>query len=68
MLLLRIYEQWRGIFFLRERSSVVDRGGKLYVIFLFCVGSDYVVWCGLVLASGRQYLLPVLYRILVCLS
>ena len=45
MLLLRIYEQSRGIYFLRDHSSLVSRGGELYVIVLLYVGSDYVVWC-----------------------
>ena len=65
MLLLRVYEQCRGISFLGNYFSAVFRGRKLYVIVLFCVGSTYVVWCCLVLACGRQFMLPVLYRILV---
>ena len=68
MLLLRVYEQCRGLSFLGNYFSAVFRGRKLYVIVLFCVGLAYVVLCCLVLVYGRKYLLSVLYRILVCYS
>ena len=45
MFLLRGYEQLRGIYFLGYHFSVVERGRKLYVIILVCVGSTFVVLC-----------------------
>ena len=65
MLLLKGYEQWRGIYFIGDHFSAVARGRKLYVIVLFCVGSVYVVLCRIFLVCGRQYLLPVFYRMLI---
>ena len=65
MLLLRGYEQWCGISFLGDHFRTVAKGRTLYVIVLFCVGSAFVVMCHLVLVCGRQYLLPVFYRVLV---
>ena len=50
MLLIRIYEQWRGISFLGDHFSVVVRGRKLCVIILVYLGSAFVdcvvmSWC-----------------------
>ena len=64
MLLLRISYKWRGSSFLGYHFIMASRGRKLYVIFLFVVGSAYAVWCSIVLSCGRKSLLPVLYRII----
>ena len=61
MLLLRRYEQWRGISFLGDHFITVGRGRNLYIIFILCVDSAYVVQCCLVLVCGRKSLLLVLY-------
>ena len=50
MFLLRVYKQWRGIYFVGEHFSAVARGRKLYVIVLVCLGSAFLVcvvvsWC-----------------------
>ena len=54
MLLLRGYEQWRGISFLGDHFSAVAIGRKLYVIILFYVGSAFVVLCRRSLECGRN--------------
>ena len=53
MLLLRGYEQWRGINFLGDYFSAVAKGKKLYVILLVCLGSAFVVLCSRILVCGR---------------
>ena len=68
MLLLRIYEQWHGIYFLGYHFSAVARGRKLCVIILVYLGSAFVGLCCRILVCGRQLLLLVLCRKLDCLS
>ena len=68
MLLLRGYEQWHYISFLGDHFSAVPRGRKLYVIFLVCLGSAFVVLCYRVLVCGIQLILLVLCRKLDFLS
>ena len=53
MLLLRGYEQWHGISFLVDHFSAIEKGRKLYVTILVCVGLAFVVLCRLVLVRGR---------------
>ena len=62
MLLLRLYEQWRGISFLGDRFSAVARGSKLCVLILFCLGSALVDRCRFVQVSGRQLIFLVFCR------
>ena len=57
MLLLRVYEQWRGISFLRDHFSAVARGRKFCVIILIYLGSAFVCLCRCVLVCGRQLML-----------
>ena len=45
MLLLRVYEQWRGISFLGDHFSAVARGRKFCVLILVCLGSALVGLC-----------------------
>ena len=45
MLLLRVYDQWRGISFLGDHFSAVARGRKLCVLILVCLGSASVDLC-----------------------
>ena len=45
MLLLRVYEQWSGIYFLGDHFNAVGRGRKLCVLILVCLGSAFVVLC-----------------------
>ena len=66
MFLFRELAQWCGFSFLGDRFSVVLIGRKLYFIVPFCVRLAYVVRWGIVLACGRQSMLTVLYRSLVC--
>ena len=68
MLLLKGYEQWRGIYFLGDHFSAVARGRKLYVIVLVCLGSSFVFMSCCVLVRGRQLLFLVLCRKRDCLS
>ena len=65
MLLFIGYEQWCDIFVLGDHFSAIGRGRKFYVVFLFSVGSYYVVLCCLVLVCGRRSLLPVCAYIFV---
>ena len=45
MLLLRLYEQWRGIYFFGDHFSALARGRKLCVLILVCLGSNLVGLC-----------------------
>ena len=54
MLLIRGYEQCRGIYFLCDHFSAVVRRRKLYVIVLVCVVPVFVVLCGCVLVCGKK--------------
>ena len=62
MLLLRLYEQWRGIYFLGYHFSVVSRGRKLCVPILIYLGSAFVGMCQFVLVCGRQLMFLILCR------
>ena len=62
MLLLRVYEKWRGISFLGDHFSAVARGRKLCVLILVYLGSAFVGLCRFVLVCGRQLLFLVLCR------
>ena len=66
MLLIKIYEKWRGGYLFGDHFSTVARGRKLYFIVLFRVGSAYVVWCSLVLACGRQSMILLFYITIGC--
>ena len=45
MLLLRVYEQWRGISFLGDHFSVVERERKLCVLILVDLFSAFLGLC-----------------------
>ena len=45
MLMLRVYEQWRGISFRGDHFSTVARGSKLCVLILVCLVSAFVDMC-----------------------
>ena len=45
MLLLRVYEKWRGISFLVDHFSAVARRRKLCVLILVHIGSVFVSMC-----------------------
>ena len=62
MLLLRIYEQWHGIYFLGDHFRAVARGRKLCVLILVYFGSAFVGICRFILVCGRQLLFLVLCR------
>ena len=68
MLLLRVYEQWRGISFLGDHFSAVARGRKFCVIILVYLGASIVVLCRCVLVCGRQLLFLVFFIKCDCLS
>ena len=54
MLLLRVYEQWRGISFLGDQFIVVARGRKLCVLILVYLVLASVGSCHFDLVCGRQ--------------
>ena len=56
MFLLRVYEKWLGISFLRDHFSAVAIGRKFYFIVLVFLGSAFVVLCHRVLVCGIQLL------------
>ena len=56
MLLIRINEQWRGIYFLGDHVSAIARGGKLCVIVLVYLGSSFVGLCRRVLVCVRPFI------------
>ena len=60
MLLLRVYEQWRGISFLGVSFRAVAREKKLSVLILVCFGSAFVGLCRFFQVCGRQLLFLVL--------
>ena len=60
MLLLILYEQWRGISFFGDHFSALERGRKLCVIILVYLGPAFVGMCCCVLVCGRQLLFLVL--------
>ena len=60
MLMLRVYELWRGISFLGDHFSAVARGRKLCVIILVCLGSAFVGLFSFVQVCGRRFLFVVL--------
>ena len=62
MLLLRVHEQWHGIYFLGDHFSTVAIGRKLYVLILVYLGSDFVGLCRFVLVCGTKLLFLVLCR------
>ena len=62
MLLLRVYEQWSGISFLRDHFSAVLRGRKLCALILVYLGSAFVGLCCSVLVCARQLIFLVLCR------
>ena len=62
MLMLRVYEQWSGIYFLGDHFSAVVRGRKLCVLILVYLGSAFVGLCCVVLVCDRQLLFMVLCR------
>ena len=68
MLLLRLYEQWCGIYFLGDHFSAVVRGEKLCVIILVCLGSASVGLFCFVQVYGRQLLFLVFCRRRDCFS
>ena len=60
MLVLRLYEQWRGISFLGDHFSTVARGRKFCVIIPVFLFSSFVGLCRVVEVCGRQLLFMVL--------
>ena len=62
MFMLRVYEQWRGIYFLGDHFSVVSRGRKSCVLILVYLGSSFVGLCSCVLVCDRQLIFMVLCR------
>ena len=55
MLLIRVYDQWRGISFLGDNFSAVLRGRKLYVIILVRLGSAFMGMCRRVLVDNFYF-------------
>ena len=68
MLLIRVYEQWHGTFFIGDYFSAATRGSKMCVIIIFYLGSAFVVLCRSVLVGGRQLIFLVLCRKRDCFS
>ena len=68
MLLLRVYEQWRGISFLGDHFSAVARGRKLCVLIFVYLGSAFVGMCCFVQVCGGKLIFLVLCRRRDCLS
>ena len=62
MLMLIVYEQWYGISFLGDHSSVVARGKKMCVLILVYLGSDFVGLCRFVQVCGGKLIFLVLCR------
>ena len=62
MLMLIIYGQWRGIYFLGGHSSAVAGGRKLCILILVCFVSAYVVLCPVDQVYCRRLLFLVLCR------
>ena len=62
MLMLRLYEKWRGIYFLRDHFSAVARGRKLCVLILVYLVSAFVGLFRVVHVWGRRLLFLVLCR------
>ena len=62
MLLLRVYDKWRGISFLGDQFSAVAIGKKLYFLILVYLGSAFLGLCRCVLVYGRQLIFMVLCR------
>ena len=62
MLLLIVYEQWRGIYSLGEHFNVVARGRKFFVLILVYLGSTFLDMCSFPLMSVRQLILLVFFR------
>ena len=60
MLMLIVYEQWRGISFLGDHFSAVARGRKLCVLIIVCLGSAFVGLCQVFQVCGRRLLFLVL--------
>ena len=60
MLLIRVYEQWRGIYFLGDHLRAVARGIKLCVLILVCLGSALVGLCYFVQVCGIELLFMLL--------
>ena len=57
MLLLRVYEQWRGISFLGDHFTAVSRGRKLCILILVYLGSSFVGLCRFFQVRGRNFYL-----------
>ena len=56
MLMLIVYEQWRGIYFLGGRFSAVARERKLFAPVLVCLVLAFVGLCRVVQVCGRRLL------------
>ena len=62
MLMLRLYEQWHGISFLRDHFSSVARGRKLCVPISVSLVSAFMVLCWVVQVCVRRLLFLILHR------
>ena len=62
MLMLIVYEQWRGISFLGSHFSAVERGRKLCILILVCVVSAFLGLCWVVQVCCRRLIFLVLCR------
>ena len=68
MLLLKVYEQWRGISVLGENFRAVERGRELCVVILIYLGSAFLSLCCRVMVCDGQLIFLVLCKKLDFLS